>query len=257
MTYLERQNSLRELFQEKSSYSVKELAYKFNVSYNTIHTDINTLIDSGVPLSKIHGNIILRLEEKHSISNIQLRKDQNKAEKAEVARILVKNLPQKEFSSFFDASTTNLEIAKLLHLFPYRMTCITHSIEMALITGKNPQISTILTGGGWWDMEHVTIGNTTNQEMSNYHTDIAILGCSGISMEEGIFNACIETNSVKQIMAENAIEVWLVFEHSKWDRKILTYLFDFSEIDVIITNKKPSDEWLIFLEKKGIRVIYS
>lgn len=256
MLYIERRERIIQMLSEQRSITNLILAQCFKVTLNTIRSDVEALIDAGAPISKIHGGIVFQSRDR--VSSIDRRLSSQIQEKKIIADLVLEHLPiDSNLSLFFDSSSTNLEIARILHKYPNHVTVITNFVDLASITGQHtPQITTILCGGTWWDIEHTTIGSATNEELRKYNPTIALLGASGLHIEQGIFNGQMETNELKKIMASQAKEVWLVCDHTKWGATVLTSLFKFDQIDVLVTDKKPSHEWLAMFHGKKIRVIY-
>lgn len=253
MIYIKRQEKILELLSQCESCSIKYLSELLSVSYNTIYSDINALVNAGHPIKKIHGNVLLNIP----VLNIDERQLHQYAEKEIISRLVMDLLPKKQqISFFFDPSTTNLSIAKELAKLKTNIGCTTNYIDLAYITGKYSHITTLVLEGTWWDVEHSLIGDIVVQNISQYYVDIAILGCSGLHIDKGIFNRYTETTLIKKAMAKNATEVWLVCDHTKWGKSVFSYLFDFSDIDIIITDRKPSDEWIEFLATKNVKLVY-
>ncbi len=233
MTYLERQDKILKMLSEKDSCPVKYLSEVLNVSYNTVHSDINNLIKLGHPITKIHGNILLE----GSAADINKRSFNQHAEKEIISELFINTLPKnQQLSFFFDSSTTNINIVKRLVKLNANMICATNYVDLAYITGNYPNIMTIMFGGSWWNTEHSIIGDAAVQDIAKHHVDIAVLGCSGLSMKRGIFNPYAETILIKHEMAKNADQVWLVCDHTKWGKDGFLHLFDFSDIDIILTS---------------------
>ena len=86
--------------------------------------------------------------------------------------------------------------------------------------------------------------------------DIFLFSCKGLSIDGGIFDSDEDEVEIKQIMAEKAGKVILLVDHTKFNCVAFVKLFDFNQINTIITDQKPSDEWIDTFKKYQIEVFY-
>ena len=61
---------------------------------------------------------------------------------------------------------------------------------------------------------------------------------------------------VKKTMSGQAREVALFVDHSKFDKRAFAHLLDFSEINYLVTDRKPDDRWVEFCENNQITLVY-
>ena len=86
--------------------------------------------------------------------------------------------------------------------------------------------------------------------------DKAFISCKGIDLEKGITDGNDETGGVKQNMLSAADKVYLAVDSSKFGKTALSKICGLSEVDVVVTDKKPAEPWLEALQKTGIRCLY-
>lgn len=257
MLSMERQEIILKLLKERKKATISELSKHLRVTLNTVRSDVGLLEKDGV-IVRVHGGVALPASNINaSNSSIGVRYLKNLTEKRIIAKEVIHNLPkEKELSIFMDSSTSTLEVALALAPLPIRCTVITHFSNIALILGVNPHITVIFCGGEWWSNENCTVGIETIDVLNKYHVDIALIGCTAIKMEQGLFNGNIETVPVKQKMISNAGQTWLLCDSSKFDEDSLLKIADFSQIHSIFTDQKPSDEWLNFAASFNLRVVF-
>ncbi|MNN66742.1 HTH-type transcriptional repressor GlcR [compost metagenome] len=58
-------------------------------------------------------------------------------------------------------------------------------------------------------------------------------------------------------MRQQASKAILLADHSKFDRIAFIKLFGFDEIDYLVTDGKPSDEWISFLNKYQVSLLHT
>ena len=57
-------------------------------------------------------------------------------------------------------------------------------------------------------------------------------------------------------MAKRAKKVALLVDHSKFNQSAFVNFLDWEDVDYIITDKYPSDEWVEFCKEKNIQLVY-
>ena len=100
------------------------------------------------------------------------------------------------------------------------------------------------------------VGRKTADSFQNYNADKVFLSCKGLDMQKGITDGNDETGSMKQTMIQAARKVYLVADHLKFGNVAFAKICDLSEIDVIITDQKPENHWLDYLDRMGISCLY-
>jgi len=75
-----------------------------------------------------------------------------------------------------------------------------------------------------------------------------------------ISKGILDTNEIeveiKRTMIKQADKVILLAEHTKFDKASLVKLFDYEDIDCIVTDKEPREEWMNLLHSYNIESIY-
>ena len=61
---------------------------------------------------------------------------------------------------------------------------------------------------------------------------------------------------VKKVMIEQANEVALFADHSKFDKTAFTHLTSCDQIDYLVTDCRPEDQWVEFCKENQITLIY-
>lgn len=261
MNFYLRQNKILQLLAQRHSLSVHEFAGILEVSENTVRNDLYKLAQQG-KLMKVHGGASSIITDINTpLESFSVRFKQNTVEKTEIAQIFVANLPQVDgLSLFIDPSTTNIEIAKLLAQGSQRITIVTNFYDVIHIVQDNPNIMVFFVGGKWASRDHYCRGPVAQDNITTYHTDIAILGCDGIDIYgglKGIYDCNTETMTLKQAMSINAQETWICADHTKFNKKSLMHVFPFSSVHAIVTDSETKERDVQELRKHNIKVFHS
>lgn len=257
MHSFERQEIILNLLKENRNISIKDLSKKLNVALNTIRSDLDMMEKDGLVV-RLRGGVSLPSSNVNATNNnIGIRYQKNLNEKILIAKEVIKDFPDDtDFSVFMDSSTSAMQVAKAMSQIPKRCTVITHFTNIAHILGVNPNISVILCGGMWWSNENCVIGPGTIDMLNEYRVDIALVGCTGIQIGDGIFNINIETVPIKRKMIKNAKEAWILCDSSKFGQPSLTKIVDFNEISRIYTDKIPDKKWMEYFDSIQFNVRY-
>ena len=247
-----RRNIILEALQEEKTVVVSELSKQFSVSEETIRRDLDKLEKQGFAIKSYGG---ATLNENVSIdlpSNI--RKKHNILAKQRMAGI-VANLINNGDKIAMDASSTALFIAKGIKT-KENMTLVTYSLEIALELSDMPGWKVLSTGGVVRAGSLALYGPKAVRTLSSYQVDKAIFSCKGIERKNGLSDGNDEDAQMKVIMMNNAKQCILVVDASKFDKISFVTDVKFSEVDIVVTDRCPSDEWLAFFEKNNIQCLY-
>ena len=114
----------------------------------------------------------------------------------------------------------------------------------------------MISTGGRVNMDSMIMeGAAAANALKNYHVDLALIGCTGLHPEEGAFDSNEADAELKSILIAQASEVILMLDHTKFGRRALVHLADFDQIGTIVTDERPSEEWLEVFEAHHVRLI--
>ena len=61
---------------------------------------------------------------------------------------------------------------------------------------------------------------------------------------------------IKQLMAKKAAKIILLADHTKFDNVAFAKLMDLEAIDVLVTDRRPSEAWIDALAASGVQLLY-
>lgn len=251
MLGIERRNKIMELLQQNRKVYVSKLSELFNVTEETIRRDLEKLERENL-LSRSYGGAVLK-EHTHEDISFAKRTTINLDLKQAIAHKTI-DLINDNDTLMIDASTTCCELMKYLHK-RNNLTIITNSVKI-VYDYVNCGMEIISSGGSLRDSSYALTGPMTVNALKGYFVDKAIISCKGISINKGITESNEAECEIKKVMVKQASDVILVVDSAKFDKVGFTKMFDFPQIDYLVTNKKPTDEWIDFLAETGITLIY-
>lgn len=252
MLALERRNLILEKLQEEKRVVVNELSQLYNVSEETIRRDLEKLEKDGLATKSYGGAVI---NESTSIDMpFNIRKKRNVTGKQKIAELLVDLIQDREYITL-DASTTAVFVAKAIKNKEC-LTVITNSIEILIELSDVSDWNIISTGGNLKEGYLALVGSRANETFEYLNVDKAIISCKGIDMQKGITDGMEEFTQVKKMMLSAAKEKILLADSTKFGRIAFSKICSINEIDIVITDIKPDDEWLEFFAVSGVRCVY-
>jgi len=253
MLAVERRNQIIEQVRTQSRVLVSELAVHYNVTEETIRRDLEKLEREGY-VQRSYGGAVSSDSGKNEISN-SLRRRKNAEAKEKMAR-MISTVVQDGDHLFLDDSSTAYYAALALVTAKKQLTVITNSIDILGALSGVQGIQVISTGGLVKQDGGGLIGCRAEETIRSYYVDRAIISCKSLDISRGFTNATDESAQIKRAMMENAKEVILVADSSKWDRVAFAQIGALSQVDVLVTEKDPGVEWREALTRHGVVCLY-
>ncbi|MDO4679250.1 MAG: DeoR/GlpR family DNA-binding transcription regulator [Eubacteriales bacterium] len=248
MLALERRNLILEKLQAEKRVVVSELSQLYNVSEETIRRDLDKLEKEGLAIKSYGGAVI---NEDISIDlPFNVRKNQNVSGKQKMAEIAASMVHDGDHI-FLDASTTAVFVAKALK-DRERLTVITNSMEILLELSDVSGWNIISTGGVMKEGYLAFLGSKTEESIRSYFVDKVIFSCKALDKDWGIMESQEAFGSTKKAMMSSGKEKILVIDSTKFDQTAFSVAGKLRDVDVVVTDKEPSERWLNYFQKLSI-----
>lgn len=243
-----RQAILAQIYRD-GHVQVNTLSKELGVSVATVRRDLKDLATEGT-VELTHGGACVRRNSDYSFMSKMLRNTQQKMIIGKLASDLVQDGDQ----IFLDSGTT------CFHMAPYlrakRDLCvIVNSIRTAqeLFTSG---LRVLLLGGQYRPDRMDAVGPMASASLDQLRGYKAFIGTDGLGMDFGPTARDIESASLFGQAVRSARQAILLADHSKFDAPALYRIAHWKDISILITDRRPSDQWMAFLEQKHIQVIY-
>lgn len=248
MLALERRNLILEKLQAEKRVVVSELSQLYNVSEETIRRDLDKLEKEGLAIKSYGGAVI---NEDISIDlPFNVRKNQNVSGKQKMAEIVASMVHDGDHI-FLDASTTAVFVAKALK-DRERLTVITNSMEILLELSDVSGWNIISTGGVMKEGYLAFLGSRTEESIRSYFVDKVIFSCKALDKDWGIMESQEAFGSTKKAMMSSGKEKILVIDSTKFDQTAFSVAGKLRDVDIVVTDKEPSERWLDYFKKLSI-----
>ncbi len=252
MLAIERRNLILSKLRKENRVMVGSLSKEFKVTEETIRRDLEKLEKDGFA-RKTYGGAILK-ESLYVDLPYTVRKKANVVNKQEIAE-LVKTMVQDGDHIMLDASSTAVYIASRLK-DRKNLTLITNSVEILYELSDVNGWKILSTGGAMKEGFLSLSGPQAEKMISSFHVDKAIVSCKGLAMDFGFTDANETEAQMKQAMLKSAGTKILAMDSTKFDKISFAKIGDLSELDVLVTDLEPDQEWKKLLEDYHIESVY-
>lgn len=245
-----RHEQIVELVSAKGFVSIEDLALHFDVTPQTMRRDINTLAAEN-RLRRFHGGASAAPSTQNT--EYTKRKHLQSPEKARIAERVAAHIPD-HASLFINIGTTNEAIAKAL-LNHTGLKIITNNLHVAAIVSGKEDFDVIMAGGKVRSRDGGIIGEATMDFVTQFRVDYGIIGISGIDEDGSLLDFDYQEVRVSQAIISNSREVILAADHTKFSRQAMIRLGDFSDINTLVTDQEPSEQFTALLEEAEVNTL--
>ncbi|KAA6450896.1 DeoR/GlpR family DNA-binding transcription regulator [Bacillus swezeyi] len=245
----ERLISIIDYLKENQRISVEQICSLFQVSRDTARRDLVKLNEQGAIIRTRGGAILPTIHDE--VKDYSGRLNIVSEEKSMIGRAAA-SLIREGDRIILDASTTVQSCAE--HLPDINCTIITNSINQAEVLSSKQGACIHLLGGKLQKEHRFLYGASVTEKLSCYHVDKALIGVVGIS-EHGLTIAHEEDGMVKRKIISQAKQVIALADHSKIGRTDFYRYAELSDIDLLITDRLPSEDFQRLLDEQGVELL--
>lgn len=231
---------------------VAALAKKLNVTEVTIRRDLAALHKVGL-VKKTYGGAVLPPVPEMNLS-VKFRQTRNLNAKKTIGK-LAADLVQNGDVIFLEAGSTCYEIIPHLVRFE-QLTIIVNSLYLLSRLHELTRHRVLITGGLYRPDRMDMVGPMAEAAVSQLSGFKAFTGADDIAIDAGISGADVITVGFAKMIAHRASQLIFVGDHTKFDNPALYKIIDIDELDYIVTDAPPSEEWFGAVRRKNITLIY-
>ena len=215
----------------------------------TIRRDLDVL-EKRKLVVRVHGGAI---QPKESISiSEEIRLSRNMAQKSHIGQAAARMVEDGQ-TIFIDAGTTTMEMANCLKDH-HGLTIVTNSVKVLYTLAESPGINLIGLGGAVFGGAWSFIGPLTDRAIRHFHSDLAFLGISSLSLNQGLSEFNYFEGDIKSLIINQSQRVVLLADSSKFEKVSPHIVAPLSDIDVIITDDLLPQELAAAYRKAGIEL---
>lgn len=223
---------------------VMEIAAFLKVSEITIRRDLQYLEDHKV-LVRYYGGARLHDGSAENRKDLLTRCREGIARRA--ARLV-------EDGDTIFINTSSTALLMLQYITARNVSVITNNGN-AVSSPKHSGVSVILTGGELRSLKGTMVGEFAMHNIERVAAKKAFLGCSGLSIENGMTTEILNEVDINKLMLERTRgESYILADHRKLGVNSSFVSCDIASIRNVITDELADSEMIAALREKGIHV---
>ena len=247
-----RHDKILDFLAQRGYVAIEEMVAAFGVTPQTLRRDLQILADRGL-LRRHHGGASANV----STANVDYgrRHVEMEREKAAIGRAAAE-LVKPGSSLFLTNGTTVDALARAIaERRPRGLSVVTNSTIVAAILDQCPDIKIEVTGGTWMRDNRALGGPAAVPMVESYRCDLHLTGIGAIDAEGNLLEYRESVAIVGRAMLKNARHRVLLADHTKFARVATSRVAHLSEMDTLVTDRKPLGETATLIEKAGCRLI--
>ena len=239
MLSFERQQQILELLNLHKCVTVDFLCKQLFASSATIRRDLAEMAEKNL-IIRVHGGAAL-LEGANQDLPLLVRVNKHRDKKEVIAKLALRYISDSS-AIFMDSSSTVTFLAEKLGSFR-DLSVLTNGIHTMNTLNEQKGTKIFFCGGLIKDDSSVT-GASAIDFIGCFHADLFFFSCCGLSLPGGTTEASEENAVVKKQMFTHARKRILLCDSTKFGQEFFCKVCSVSDIDVIITDQKPSESFL-------------
>jgi DeoR family fructose operon transcriptional repressor len=247
---VERQALMLDRLRANGRLEATALAREFGISTETVRRDLIALEQAG-SLQRVHGGAVLETS-RSSVPDVRQRESLMTSEKRAIAELASELVPVAALV-LIDAGTTTHAFADVYPL-GRATTVVTPSLNVATTLLERSAVSVHTLGGDVSPRTWSEGGPWTVRALERITAEVAFLGCSGFSADDGATTSDGADGEVKRAMVASARRRIMLADSTKIGSRHLTSFAGLGEIDVLITGRRADSDELKRIASAGVEV---
>lgn len=154
---------------------------------------------------------------------------------------------------FIDSGTTTLEM--LPYLTEKQVTIVTNNVDFITQAMPYENLTIFSTGGMLERKTNSFVGYQSVERLKAYNVNKAFIASTGLSIDHGVTNSSPLETDIKKTLVQKSAKTFLLVDDSKFDHYALTTFCDLHEIDFVVTNQEPNEDYLQYGKEHDVRFV--
>lgn len=245
-----RHEAILEILREAGRVGVEDLATRFDVTTQTIRTDLRQLSSRGL-VQRTRGGArrIEAVSNQEYAERLRLRGAQKSAMGATAAELI-----PNDCSVTLNIGTSTEHVARALSGHS-GLVVLSNNINIinALMHAECREL--ILVGGSVRQGDGAIVGDDAVDFISRYKVDFAVIGASALDGDGAVLDYDAREVSVARAILRNSRTRMLVCDGSKFERTAPVRICDVGDLDYVITDRRPPKAFMDAAERGGAEIL--
>lgn len=245
---------IMDILKRDGEVEISTLCRMFDVAEMTIRRDLNQLATEN-NIVRTHGGALLVQEDQIAEPSYERRISDSSESKEKIAKKaleLIKNGDR----VFLDSGSTTYHVAKQFSNSA-RNVVLTNGINIAAEIVLRSNISVIMIGGELRLNTFSTRGSLTEELISQFHVDVALIGANAIDKEGNIYVANTSERCLKRMIMQNSDRTYVLLDHTKFNKTSLIKYAHVNQLAGVISDTGLPQEIIDDFLEKEINLIIS
>lgn len=232
-----RQQDIMQLARTQERVSVEALAAQFDVSPQTIRSDLKALCAGGL-LQRVHGGAVIV----SGVENFayEARRKLAAPAKHRIGQAAADMIPD-NCSLILNIGTTTEQVALALRGKKGLMV-VTNNINVANILRNDSDIEVVVAGGLVRQSDGGIVGESAEEQIKQFKVDFAIIGTSAIDADGTLLDYDQREVKIAKAILESARHTILVADHMKFSRTAPVRIGHISQVNSFVTDQAPPEQ---------------
>jgi DeoR/GlpR family transcriptional regulator of sugar metabolism len=245
----ERLIAIMQHLRQKGRISVEDICELYQVSRDTARRDLVRLEEEKAIVRTRGGAILPTLTKE--VPHYEERLRAEPSSKQAIGKLAATLIQDGDYL-IMDASTTVRYAAEFMQT--KRNVVVTNSIDIASTLAKKEEVSIHLLGGVFHGDQHSVYGARAVAMLADYQVDRLFVGTCGITVD-GLSSPYEEEGYLTREMIRRSDQVVVLADHSKFGKRLFHRFAGFEDIDIIITDRMPSQDIVDVLHGSGVEIL--
>jgi DeoR family transcriptional regulator, fructose operon transcriptional repressor len=245
----ERQNAIKRIVRKHRRIHFAALERLVKVSPATLRRDLAELEQRG-DVIRVHGGVLDPAYVRTEVP-FDERIVRNGAAKKAIGMVAADLVPPRA-TVLVDAGTTCLEAGKIL-LARNDVRLVTHSVALVQ-AGMLGNAAVICIGGELRKVSGALTGTAALGGLSLMHADIALVGASGLDLDNGCSTTELTEAEMKKTLMARAARKILLADLGKWQNPSTIQFARWDGFDDWVTDKLPERKHVKRLRSLGLKI---
>ena len=247
----QRQQEIAALAIENGRVEVADLAQRFDVTTETIRRDLSELQERRL-VRRVHGGAT-PWETGGFEPLLSVRDDQRDAEKRRIAISAIEELPDTGTVIVDSGSTAG----RFVEVVPAdsSLRFVTNSLLIARSLSERTDADVIVIGGKVRKNTFAMVDTQAVEAVEPLTVDTVFMSADGASATSGLSTPYREEAAWKQAIIRSARRVVMLVDHSKFDTDHFIRFAEWSDVDVLVTNRETDADQLAVIEAGGTTIV--
>ncbi|MCB5943469.1 DeoR/GlpR family DNA-binding transcription regulator [Acidocella sp. KAb 2-4] len=247
---LKRQSDILQVVRESGSASITDLAARLGVSTETIRRNLKPLIAQGSVL-RFHGGIMS--PEHMDDPPFQRRMQLNRNGKRQVAA-LVLGMVRDGDTLILDNGTTATYVAEALTARA-NLVVVTNSAQIACRLANRNNNRVFMAGGELGGDDAAAFGPASIEFLKQFEVRCALITVAGINARSELVDFHLFEAEFSRAAMAQAAESWVITDHSKFGREAPVKVCELAQVQKIVTDAAPPEEFAARCAAAGVQLV--